>query len=154
VGQLLTLGRLHVMTNTRQIPVALSVVSYVFLVLGILAFIGILGSAIRGSFYLDFNILDFWIFSGLRRYSLGWRTCALVFIWIMMLGCVAGFIYGFFGHGPAFIKIFGKRYTDIPVIWVSIFAAVFFALEFWMYRVLTRPSIRRYFYIESHTPAA
>ena len=142
------------MTNTRQIPTALSVVSYAFLALGILSLIGIVGSAIRGSFYLDFNILGFWIFAGLRRYSLPWRTCALVFIWLTMIGCAIGFIYGFFGHGPAFIKVFGNRYTDIPVIWISIFAVIFFALEFWMYRVLTRPSIRAMFYVESQTPAA
>jgi hypothetical protein len=140
------------MTNTRQIPTALSAVSYVFLILGILAFIGIVGSAIRGSFHLDFNILGFWIFAGLRRYSPGWRTCALVFIWVTMIVCAAGVIYGFVGHGPAFIKFFGKRYMDIPVISVSIFAAVFFALEFWMYRVLTRPSVRSLFYVESQTP--
>ena len=142
------------MTNTRPIPTALSVISYVFLVWGILAVIGIIGKAVRGSFYLDFNILGFWIFAGLRRYSPGWRTCALVFIWLTMIACAVGFIYGLFGHGPAFIKIFGKRYTDIPVISVSIFAAVFFALEFWMYRILTRPRIRSLFYVESQTPVA
>src|SRR4051812_3852623 len=108
------------MTNTRQIPTALSAVSYVFLASGILAFIGIAGSAIRGSFLLDFNILGFWIFTGLRRYSVGWRTCALVSIWLTMIVCAVGFVYGFFGHDPAYINIFGKRYTDIPVIWISI----------------------------------
>jgi len=154
VAQLFSLGHLRAMTNTRQIPTALSVVSYAFLALGILSFIGIVGSAIRGSFYLDFNILGFWIFAGLRRYSLGWRTCALFFIWLTMIGCAVGFVYGFFGHGPTYIKIFDMRYADIPAISISIVAAVFFALEFWMYRVLTRPSIRSLFYVESHTPAA
>jgi hypothetical protein len=142
------------MTNTRQLPTALSVVSYIFLVWGILAVIGVVGNALRGSFYLDFNILGFWIFFGLRRYSVPWRTCALVFIWLVMIGCAAAFVYGFVGDSPAFIKIFGKRYANIPVIWVSIVSAMFFALEFWMYRVLTRPSIRCMFYEETQTPAA
>lgn len=114
------------MINTRQIPTALSVVSYIFLIWGILAIVGIIGNAIKGSLHLDFNILGFWIFVGLRRYSPGWRACALIFIWIVMIACAAAFTYGLFGHGPAFIKIFGKRYADIPVIWFSIFAAAFF----------------------------
>jgi hypothetical protein len=142
------------MTNTCRIPTALSVVSYIFLGLGVLAAVGIIGSAVRGSLDLDFNILGFWIFAGLRRYSPGWRTCALVFIWLVMIVCAATFVYGFFGNGPAFIKIFGKRYADIPFIWVSVTSAVFLAIEFWMYRVLTRPSIRCMFYEESQTPAA
>jgi hypothetical protein len=118
------------MTNTHPIPVALSAVSYVFLALAILAVIGILGSAMSGSFHLDFNIVGFWICFGLRRYSSGWRTCALVFIWVLMICMALAFLYGLFGYGQAFIKIFGKRYADIPAFWVSIVSAVFLHLSF------------------------
>jgi len=147
-------GRLHVMTNTRQIPTPLSVVSYLFLLMGIMAAIGIIGELTQGSIRLDFDLLGFWIFFGLRRYSQGWRTCALSFIWLQLIALPIVFVYGFFGSGPAFIKIFGVRYADIPIIWVSVVSAVLFLLVLWMYRVLTRPSIRSSFYVESQTPAA
>jgi hypothetical protein len=142
------------MTGTRQIPTALSVTSYAFFVLGILALIGIIVNATRNSFILDFNILGFWICAGLRRYSQGWRTCALVYICLTMIACAFGVLYGFVDHGPVCVKILGKQYKDIPVTWVSIFSAVYFFLTFWTYRVLTRPSIRSMFYGESQTPAA
>lgn len=141
------------MTQQRNLPKSLSVVSYLFLLMGIGAVIEILSELTQGSFHLDFDVLGFGIFFGLRRYSQGWRTCALVFIWLWLIALPIVFVYGLVGHGPAFIKIFDKRYADIPVIWVSIFSALFFALEFWMYRVLTRPDIRCMFY-ESQTPAA
>ena len=142
------------MTNTRQIPIGLSVVSYVFFAMGILALVDIIGGAFRGSLNLDFNILGLWICAGLRRYSSGWRTCALVFLWLDMIALAVCLVYGFLGSGPAFIKIFGQRYADIPVIWVSGVAVIFFPLVFWMYRVLTRPNIRSMFYDMSQTPAA
>ena len=142
------------MTNTRQIPTGLSVVSYLFFAMGILALVDIIGGAFMGSLNLDFNILGLWVCGGLRRYSPGWRTCALVFIWLDMIASAIGFVYGFVGRGPVFIKIFGQRYADIPVIWVSVVAVIFFPLAFWMYRVLTRPNIRTLFYDDSQEPAA
>jgi hypothetical protein len=142
------------MTNTRQIPTALSVVSYLFFAMGILALVDMIGSAFRGSFNLDFNLLGLWICAGLRRYSLGWRTCALVFVWLDMIALAFCLVYGFVGRGPAFIKIFGQHYADIPVIWVSVTAMIFSPLVFWMYRVLTRPNIRVLFYDDSQKPAA
>ena len=141
------------MTNERNIPTPLSVVSYLFLLLGVISGVEILVGATKGSFRFDFGILGLCMFFGLRRYSPGWRTCALVFIWVGMIGMAYAFVYGFFGSGPAFIKILGRRYADIPVIWVSVVAAAFFPLELWMYRVLTRPNIRFLFQADSPTAA-
>ena len=142
------------MTQERNLPTPLTVVSYLFLLMGIMSAIEIIGELTRGAFRFDPGILGIWIFFGLRRCSPGWRTCALVFIWLGMIVLAMAFVYGFFGSGSTFIKIFGQHYADIPVIWVSAVAAVFFPLEFWMYRVLTRPHIRILFYDESQTPAA
>jgi len=142
------------MTQKRHIPTSLAVVSFLFLFLGILSAVEIIGEATKGSLQLDFGVLGIGIFFGLRRFSPGWRRCALVFIWLGMITLAVFFVYGFVGHGPAFIKVFGQRHADIPVIWVSVVAAVFFPLEFWMYRVLTRPKIRILFQVDSPTPAA
>ena len=142
------------MTQERKISTSLSVVSYLFLVMGIMAVIGIFSAFIQGSFHFDFDVLGFWIFYGLRRYSQGWRTCALVFIWLCLITTPIGFFYGFFGSGPVFIKIFGRHYADISVIWISVVSAVFFLLGLWMYRVLTRPNIRIMFYDKPQSPVA
>jgi hypothetical protein len=152
VAQLSTLGRLRVMTNARQIPSTLSVVSYVFLVFGISSAVEILVALARGSFHFDCVILGFWIFFGLRRYSPGWRTCALVFIWCGLITSSIGvvlllsvFVLG--GRGGEVI-MFGQHYEHIPVIWFCIPVALFFSLQLWMYRVLTRTDIRSMFYDE------
>lgn len=132
---------LGIMTDTRPIPVTLSVVSYVFLALAIFAVVGMLGSALRGSIHLDLNVLGFWIFLGLRRYSVTAHTGALILIWITMIACAFGFIFGIFGHGTTFITVFGRHYAEVRSFWLSIIAAIYFLFTFWMYRVLTRPSI-------------
>jgi multisubunit Na+/H+ antiporter MnhF subunit len=140
------------MTHVRPIPVTLSVVSYVFFASAILAVFKILSSVMNGSIPLDFDIVGFWICFGLRRYSRLWRTCALVFIWLGIIGSLIAFLIGLFGR--ASIEILGKPYGDIPGFWFLIVAALFFALELWMYRVLTRPNIRGLFYDESQAPVA
>ena len=143
------------MTQERNVPTSLSVVSYLFLLIGVMSAVEFLSELMKGTFrFFDFGILGFWIFFGLRRCSPGWRTCALVFIWLAMIGLAIPFVYGFLGSGPAFIKIFGRRYAHIPVIWVSVVAAVLFPLELWMYRTLTRPNIRILFYADPQKPAA
>jgi hypothetical protein len=110
------------------------------------------GEAVRGSFRFDFGVLGIWIFFGLRRYAPVWRTFALTLLWFGMIELAIGAVYGFFGKGPAVIKIFGEDYGGIPLIWISILAFAFFPLELWMYRVLTRPSIRSLFYQDSEVP--
>ncbi len=142
------------MTQENKIPTSLSVVSYFFLFMGIMSANEFLGGLTRGEFIFDFGILGFWVFFGLRRYSPGSRTCALVFVWLASIGLVIAFVYGLLGSGPASIEIFGKRYADIPVIWLSIVSAIFLPLEIWKYRVLTRPNIRSMFYEESQLPMA
>jgi hypothetical protein len=67
------------MTNARQTPIALSVISYLFLIMSIVAVIEMVITASRGTIHPDCYVLGLGIFVGLRRYSRGWRTCALVF---------------------------------------------------------------------------
>ena len=156
--ELWTLGRLRVMTNARQIPSALSVVSYIFLVFGISSAVEILVALARGSFHFDLVILGLWIFFGLRRYSPGWRTCALVFIWSGLITIPIGVVLLLSasllsGQGVE-VVISGQRHEDISAIWVCIPLALFFSLVLWMYRVLTRPNIRSMFYDGSQKSAA
>ena len=142
------------MTANRQIPTALSVVSWLFLLSGIAAVIHILVQLSKGSVFFDFDVLGLWIFFGLRRFSPGWRTCALFFIWVGLIALPFLFVYGFVGEGPAYLNVFGQRYGDVPMISLSIVAALLFLLELWMYRVLTRPDTRQLFYSEVQSPLA
>jgi hypothetical protein len=124
------------MTNKRQLPTALSVVSLVFLVLGFIALIQMVYGAMGGSLRFQFNVFGFWIYSGLRRFSTGWRTCALVLIWVQLIVMPIAIVFSITsGFLPSAI-------VDL---------AIFF-LELWMYRVLTRPDNRSLFYDELEMP--
>jgi len=124
------------MTNKRQLPTALSVVSLVFLVLGFIALIQMVYGAMGGSLRFQFNVFGFWIYFGLRRFSTGWRTCALVLIWVQLIVMPIAIVFSITsGFLPSAI-------VDL---------AIFF-LELWMYRVLTRPDNRSLFYDELEVP--
>jgi len=94
---------------------------------------------LNGSLYFQFNILGFWIYFGLRRYSTGWRTCALVLIWIQLIVLP---IMLFFSVSDGGLNL--DAVVDIAL----------FLLELWLYRVLTRTNIRYLFYDRSQLPAA
>jgi len=140
-------------TVGRQIPTALSVVSYLFLITGILAVIEIIVSATRGAIHPNFLFLGLWIFGGLRRYSRGWRTCALVFIWISLifLAVIIGVIL--FVGGALWQRPSDHNVVELPLVWSLMIVVPFFVLTLWQYRVLTRPDIRSLFYGESQTAA-
>ena len=142
------------MTLERQIPKSLSIVSYLFLIYGILMVIDTVCRFTRAEVHFDTGILGIWIFGGLRRYSRGWRTCALVLIWIDLIVSPLLVIYSVFGNQPAYFMIFGLLYASVSAIWVMMVAVGFFSLALWQYRVLTRPDIRRLFYSDSDLPGA
>src|ERR1035441_9800060 len=69
------------MRHEQRTRSTLSLVSYLFLFIGLIALIEMVVHAIRGSFRFNFGILGIGIFAGLRRYSRVWRACALLFTW-------------------------------------------------------------------------
>jgi len=139
------------MTQARQIPTALSIVSYLFLISGIASVVDMIVRLTRGELYLTLGILGVWIFFGLRRFSPGWRICALVFIWFgLILGPLVAII-ALLHDGPADLKVFGERVAYVSPIWLAAAAALFFLLALWQYRVLTRPDIHRLFHAETTT---
>jgi len=140
-------------TTGRQIPTTLSVVSYLFLIEGVLSVIEIVFSATRGAVHPDFGFLGLFIFGWLRRYSRGWRTCALVFIWIdlIFLAFVIGLVL--YDGGAVWRSLSGREFVSIPLGWSLMMLVPFFVLVLWQYRVLTRPDIRSLFYGESQTAA-
>lgn len=85
-------------------------------------------------------ILFVYISRGLRMGSRGWRTCALVFIWLEFMALTFGIVHRFIAQGHMQQK---WATTD----WLE--SALGIILLIWQYRVLTRPDIRDLFYNES-----
>ncbi|MGP8200329.1 MAG: hypothetical protein ACLQU4_12605 [Limisphaerales bacterium] len=125
---------------------ALSVVSYLFLFVGLMALVLMISHAVKGYFHFNFGILGIGIFAGLRRYSRIWRMCALMFIWY---GIITLSIALFFclcdQSASASALYFSHRLSTIPPNWLSIPLAMALLVTLWQYRVLTHPAIRRLF---------
>src|SRR5690606_32982297 len=102
-----------------------------------------------GAIYLDFDVLGIPTFFGLRRLSAGWRTFALVCLWIQLIACPVFFLLGIFWKSPTAFEIFGQKVASVPHIWVSILSIPMFLLALWQYRVLTRDDIRTLFISDS-----
>jgi len=82
-------------------------------------------------------ILFVYISRGLRMGSRGWRTCALVFIWLQFIMLAFGIIWYF------------QSQNHLQRQWVAtnwLEYALGFIVLAWQYRVLTRPNVRDLFY--------
>ena len=125
---------------------ALSVVSYLFLFVGLIALIEMIGLAARGSFHFKIGILGIGIFAGLRRYSRVWRICALLFTWYGIITLSIALVICFYGQPPSGTPaLFSRRLSNVPVNWLSIPLVMVLLVTLWQYRVLTHPAIRRLF---------
>ena len=124
------------MRHTRRTQSALSVVSYLFLLIGVIAFIEMVGHAIKGAFHFSFGILGIGIFAGLRRYSRIWRWCALAFIWYGIVALSYALLVCLYSQPVA---------SGAPAAWLSIPLVMVLLVTLWQYRVLTHPAVRRLF---------
>jgi hypothetical protein len=145
------------MRHKQRTQNALSVVSYLFLFIGVIALIEMIGRAARGAFHFNFGILGIGIFAGLRRFSRAWRTCALLFTWYSII-TLSFALFTCFCDQPASTTptFFGQRLSTVPANWLSIPLLMVLLVTLWQYRVLTHPAIRRLFAEEpspSITPA-
>ena len=134
------------MKDHQPIPIALQVVAALFLINGVGTLVGMLVLLASGSVRIDFWVLGIPTFFGLRRFSIGWRTFALVCIWFGLIICPVAFLFGLFGSTPTHFKLFGIRMGQVAPIWLSVASVPMFLFELWQYRVLTRPDIRALFF--------
>jgi hypothetical protein len=134
------------MDNTNTIPTSLKVVAFLFILSGIFSLIEVIVSLVHSHFSFNFGVLGLFIGPGLLRLSRGWRTCALVFLWIAMIGLPI-FIAVIFvlAGGPLDFKLFGQQVGHASPEFAIVLAALLFALAVWQYRILTRPDVRRLF---------
>jgi hypothetical protein len=125
-------------------PAALKVVAWLFIAFGILAAIEMVGGLFFGQVGLNFAVLGIWVGRGLLRLQSGWRTCALVFIWIALIGLPLAYLLAVTAGSQGRIRVFNVTHSA-PVWVVLIPVAAGFAVAVWEYRVLTRAEVRRLF---------
>ena len=133
------------MDKNRQLPISLKIVAILFILGGIFAVIEVIVSLFYDRFSINFGVLGLFIGPGLLALRPGWRTCALVFLWIAMIALPIIAIFMLANSGPLDFLVFGQKVGHAPT-WLGISAAaILFLLSVWQYRVLTRPDVRAIF---------
>jgi len=143
------------MRHIQRTQRALGLVSYLFLFIGVVALMEMIGRIFKGSFHFNFGILGIAIFVGLRRYSRLWRTCALLFTWYGIITLSIALLVCVYGEPPSGNLLFDQDLTRVSTNWLSIPLVMVLLVTLWQYRVLTHPAIRRLFDQgprPSHTP--
>jgi hypothetical protein len=128
------------------------VVSYLFLFIGLIAFVEMAVHAAEGVFRFNFGILGIGIFAGLRRYSKIWRVCALLFTWYGIITVSIALLICLYGQPAPAASV-----NFVPANWLCIPLIMVLLVTLWQYRVLTHPAIRRLFNEEARSgivPAA
>lgn len=136
------------MRHKQRALEALSTASYLFLIVGIVASLEMIGAAWRGAFHLNFAMLGISgiaIFIGLRKHARLWRVCALVFtgyfmvtLPVALLICLCG---GSVLGGFPLAEPFGKG----PGVWIVLPLLAWLLVTVQQYKILTHPAIRRLF---------
>ena len=133
------------MNDNQKIPMSLKIVAVLFIFGGITAVIEMLAALTHSRISFNFGVLGLFIGPGLLALRTGWRTCALVFIWIGMI-ITPLFILLTLGHsGAVDFKVLGTKIGHVPQGIALIMAIIAFLICFWQYRVLTHPDIRGLF---------
>jgi hypothetical protein len=133
------------MNNTTTIPTSLKIVAFLFILSGIFSLIEVLVDLTQSHLSINLGVLALFIGPGLLRLSRGWRTCALVFLWIAMIGIPIVALIFMTASGLLDFNLFGQKVGDAPKGLGLVLLALMFALTVWQYRVLTRPDVRRLF---------
>jgi hypothetical protein len=137
------------MNADTRIPGSLKVVAALFILGGVSAAIEVVVSLMNNRISINLGVLGIFIGPGLLRLSRGWRTCALVFLWIALIA-IPIFTILMIGHsGPLDFKILGQKVGYAPKELGILMAVLLFLLALWQYPVLTSQRVRRLFGLES-----
>ena len=133
------------MRDKPMIPVSLKVVAYIFILGGVFSLIEVIVSLMNSHINLHFGVLGLFIGSGLLRLNSGWRHCALVFLWMAMIGTSIFAILCMASSEPIGLKVFGQDVGYVSKGFTIIFVTLVFSLTIWQYRVLMKSNVRRLF---------
>jgi len=133
------------MDSGQPAPSSLKIVAVLFIFGGVCSAIEVVVSLMHSHININFGLLGLFIGPGLLRFSRGWRTCALVFLWIAMIGIPIIALLFMASQGPLDFKVFGQKVGHISKELGLAIAVIMFLLSFWQYLVLTRPDVRTLF---------
>ena len=128
-----------------RLPTALVVVAWLFILSGAAALLGILVGLTNGRMSFNTSVVGLFVGPGLLRLRPGWRTCALVLIWIGLILSPVLAIVMLNAPGSVAINFFGLSVGKGPVLLAWVLLAAMITLLVWQYRVLTRPDVRQLF---------
>jgi len=137
----------------RKIPISLSVVSYIFFTIGLIAVIRGFAALVTAKtdlplaplIMLILGILYLFLSRGLRRCSRGWYICALVVASCRLLYTIYQVVHYVLSHAAD---------TTGTLLYSFLLAVILgLLIQAWILQVLTRADIRRLFY-GSHDHAA
>ena len=133
------------MDSSREAPTALKVVAGLFILGGICAVIEMIVGLFHSRLTINFGVLGLFIGPGLLRFSRGWRICALVFLWLPLIGLPIFVLLLLARFRPLDFDVFGVKVGEVSPVVGLVTATLFFLLALWEYRVPTRPDVRRLF---------
>ena len=128
------------MDKTIGIPASLKIVAFLFLLSGVFSLIEVIVALMQSQLNLNIGVVSLFIGPGLLRLSRGWRTFALVSLWVAMIGMPIIAIH-FMTAGSLDFKLFGQMVGHAPKELGIMLVGAVFSLAVWQYRVLTRPEV-------------
>jgi hypothetical protein len=137
------------MNKVKQLPLSLISVATLFILAGCSAAFVVLEAFLQGTLLFHIGLLWLFIGSGLLALDSRWRTCALVTIWMVLIGVPIYAAFKLSGSGSWYYYVCGQQIGDGSKGIGLAMAISIFLLSLWQYRVLTRRSIRNLF--ESQT---
>ena len=139
----------HGVTEKQNIPLSLKIVAWLFIISGILACIEVIATLMKGHINLNLGVIGLFIGYGLLKLSRGWRTCALVYLWISLICIPAISILYITQPSSGFnVRILGQSLVRNTYI-ILFFDVVIILLLLWIYRILTRAEIKSLFGINN-----
>lgn len=126
--------------NTRDNPLSLRIVAWLFTLAGLLTAVDIVVKLFRGHLDLNLMLLCLWIGPGLLRHSPAWRKWALAFLWFNFFAIFLLAVFALL-RPPLNFKVFGFPAAPPPLVLTLLFLLAAFLLALWQYRVLIRPDI-------------
>lgn len=137
------------MNEEQHIPLSLRIVAILFILAGVHSVIQVIVDLIHSKVSINLGVLGLFIGPGLLALRPGWRTCALVFIWIAMIGIPISTVLMLSSSAPLTVSVFGQKLGHAPRELGIVAALAFFSLSVWQYRVLTEPSVRKLFGVQT-----
>lgn len=136
------------MDSDQPAPTRLKIVAGLFFFHGVCAILRFIVGLFYNSICINLGVVNVFIGWGLIRYSRGWRTCALVFLWIRLIAIPIISVLLICSSGPVYFHVLGRRIAPMSEVYAHAFGAAFLALSVWEYHVLTRPGIRKLFGVQ------